>query len=232
MSKRWWAFAVGCVAGAIGLIGAGFLLFGDQGFLENLVAEAIGVLVGLGVIVWLIEGRVLTTQKRIRDTLEYRRRVFQTVWDNTQLFAREVALIIAGDFEPPVDLYGHESGNWEEAEPLLRKLFRRAMDAPHEGMPKYVSLTEENAQSYFTTAADVEARIREAVAQRPEFDRTDVLGPLEMNLALLASHIEHVDRLALLSDPGNRYSAVGYLGEILLDIANGIDSPPTRTELW
>ncbi|MDE2933845.1 MAG: hypothetical protein OXS47_08250 [Chloroflexota bacterium] len=232
MSKTWWGIVAACFTGAIVLIGAGFLLFGDRGFLENLFAEAIGVLVGLGVIVWLVEGRVLTTQKRVRETLEYRRTVFQTVWDSTQLFAREVALIIAGDFDPPADLYGHESGSWEEAEPLLRNLFRRAMDVPHEGMPKYVSLTEETAQGYFTTAADVEARIRESVAQRPEFSRTDVLGPLDMNLTLLAGHVEHVERLALLSDPGSRYSAVGYLGEILLDIANGIDSPPSRTELW
>ena len=77
MSMRWWGVVGGSLLVGAVLIGIGFWLFNVRSFLENLIAEAIGLAFALGIIVWLIEGPILTRQRRVRAILEYRQRVFQ-----------------------------------------------------------------------------------------------------------------------------------------------------------
>ena len=98
------------LVGAI-LVGVGFYLFEPASFLENLVAESIGLAFALAVIVWLVEGPVLTRQRRVRAILEYKRRVFQLGGEIGTLIVNAIADPIATDFEPPIDLYGDERGN-------------------------------------------------------------------------------------------------------------------------
>ena len=146
MTKAWWTIGAVCLAAGAALAGLGFVLFDSRSFAENLIAEGFGILVGVGVIIWLIEGRALTRQQRVRDTLVYRREISQEVWNFAHIFAREIAQPIAGDFDPPIDLYDHERGDWREFKPLLRKVFRLAIDVPHQGLPPYVSLSEDDAR--------------------------------------------------------------------------------------
>lgn len=91
MNKTWWAVATGsALAGAV-LVGLGFYLFEPESFLENLLAEAIGLFVALAVIIVVIEGPILTRQKRVREILEYRRQVFQAAGATAPLIARDIA---------------------------------------------------------------------------------------------------------------------------------------------
>ena len=127
MSKKWWGVIIASLlVGAI-FVGVGFYLFEPASFLENLVAESIGLAFALAVIVWLVEGPVLTRQRRVRAILEYKRQVFQLGGEIGTLIVNEIAEPIATDFEPPIDLYGYERGKWDEFEPLLRRVFKNAI---------------------------------------------------------------------------------------------------------
>ena len=232
MSKTWWAVIAGCLAGALALTGMGFLFFGNWGFLENLVAEAIGVLVGLAVIIWLVEGRVLTRQQRVRETLRYRREISQAVWDFTHIVAREIAEPIAGDFEPEIDLYGHERANWPEFKPLLREIFRCAMDVPEQGLPPQPSLNEEHALRYMEGALVGVERIQQKIDKTPNFDSDDILGSLVFDLELLSSHATDAVERNLLSNPVSRYAEVGQLGDLVLRLSESLDMLPSNTDVW
>ena len=232
MNKIWWGIVGGCLAGALALTGAGFVLFGNRGFLENLVAEAIGVLIGLAVIIWLVEGRVLTRQQRVRETLRYRRDISQAVWEFTHIFARDIAQPLAGDFEPGIDLYGHESGSWPEFKPLLQEIFRRAMDVSEQGLPRYASLDEEHSRRYMESALIGVERIQEKVEKVPNFDSEDILGSLVFDLELLSSHAKNAVERNLLSNPVSRYAEVGQLGDLVLRLEGSLDMLPSNTEVW
>ncbi len=232
MSKGWWAFVAMCLVGGAALAGTGFLLFDTGSLGENLIAESFGLVVSLGVVIALVEGQVLTRQKRIRETLQYRRMVLQEAWDINHIFAREIAQLISGDFEPAVDLYGHERGNWREFEPLLRQIFRRAQDVRHEGGSEYESLTEESALRYMESCRVMEKRLRTKMSSKPDFNRRDVLGALDMNLLRIISTVERAERLNLAQDAMGRYETVGEIGETLLDTIEGTEVGPWSSELW
>ena len=232
MSKKWWGVIIASLlVGAI-LVGVGFYLFEPASFLENLVAESIGLAFALAVIVWLVEGPVLTRQRRVRATLEYKRQVFQLGGEIGTLIVNEIAEPIATDFEPPIDLYGYESGKWDEFEPLLRRVFKNAMDVRQDGIPAYPTLDEETALSIMKGCLSMEARVREVINSRPEFNRWDVLGGFELNLRQIVQHIERAKRLNLIDDPVERYTEIGELGDLLLEMLKGMNSSPERRELW
>ena len=63
MSKKWWAVIIVSFFLAAVLTGLGLLQFDAADFIENLIIEIIGLLLALGIAVWVIEGKVLTREK-------------------------------------------------------------------------------------------------------------------------------------------------------------------------
>ena len=234
MNKTWWAVATGSVLGGAVLVGLGFYLFEPNGFLENLLAEAIGLLVALAVIIVLIEGPILTRQKRIREILEYRRQVFQAAGATAPLIAQNIAQPIADEFQPPTDLYGPERGKWDEFEPLLRQVFRQAMAVRQNGLPDYdeLALDEGYARSIMQACLDMERRSRQAMETNPEFASWDVLGSFDMTLRQIVNHVERAQDLDIPSDTMERYREMGELGDLLLDLIKGAETAPQTSELW
>ena len=232
MSKIWWGVSIGSLVLGATLIGIGFSIFDTGSFFENLMAEAIGLLLALAIIVWLIEGPVLSRQSRVRSILEYRRKVVREVVDIAPQISMEIAQLITDDFQPYIDLYGPERGKWCEFEPLLRQIFRKAMNVRQDGIPDYPRLDKEAAKSFMDGCLRMEASIRPLIDSRPEFNRWDVLGGLSMRLRQVVQHVERAKRLDLLSDPVERYVEIGELGDLLLEMLRDIDLSPESRELW
>ncbi len=91
----------------------------------------------LVIVRWLIEGPVLTRERKLRRILEYKWKVFQKAWEIGHMLAREMAESLVDAFEPKVDIYEEERGNWQRFEPLLRKVFKHARDVPDMGLPPH-----------------------------------------------------------------------------------------------
>ena len=232
ISFAWWAVSSAFLVSAIGLIAFGFWCFGFLSFSENLIAEAVGLLIALSVAIWVIEGRVLSRESRRRDILEYRRQVFQIVGEIGFLLAKDIAEPLANEFEPEIDLYGYERGNWEEFKSLLREIFRRLRDVRHNGLPPYIGLTEEDADSIMRACQNMTSQIRERINSRPDFANFDVLGGLLLVIPRIDDHIERAYRLDLSDDPIDRYVEIGELGELILDMTECITPLSEGSELW
>ena len=235
MSRRWWGVvSVSLLAGAV-LVGVGFWLFDARSFLENLIAEAIGLAFALGIIVWLVEGPILTRERRVRAILEYRQRVFQVAGEIVTLDVIDLGRFLASILEPEIDLYGPEGGRWVEFKPLLREVFRRTGNVRRDGLPNYIGLDEEYAHSTMTGCLHIRERIKKSIDEKPEFAKREVLGNIPMTLEHMKQSVERAERLGLLSDPIARHEEISHLGESLLDILDTIESitsSPGGSELW
>ena len=214
------------------LIGVGFWVFEAMDFLENLIAEAVGLTFALAIIVLLVEGPVLTRQRRVRAILEYKRKVFHRGAEIGNLLVIDMAQLITGDFEPYIDLYGPERGNWDEFEPLLRQIFRSAMEVRRFGVPDRPSLTEEAARSFMKGCEDMAKRTQEIVNSKPDFNKWDILGNFSLSFTKIVHDIERAEQLDLLSNSTERYVAIGELGDSLLEMLRGINSSSEGSELW
>lgn len=178
VNRTWWAISVTSFVFAIILIAFGFWHFGFLSFSENLIAEAVGLLVALSVAIWVIEGRVLSRESRIRHIMEYRRQVFQIVGEIGMQLSAEIAEPLANEFEPEIDLYGREREHWEEYKPLLREIFRRLRGVRHDGLPPHLGLTEEDADSILRACQNMVTQVREIIDLHPDFKKWDILGGL------------------------------------------------------
>ena len=217
------------------LAGIGFWLFEEASFLENLIAEGFGIFIALGVIIWLIEGPILTRERRVRAILEYRRRIFQFAGEIVSIDAADMADFLASILEPPIDLYGPERGRWVEFRPLLREVFRRTGNVRRDGLPEYIGLDEEYARSTMTGCLHMRERIKELMDEKPEFATWEVLGSIPMTLERIKHAVERAERLGLLNDTIARYEEIGQMGEFLLEILDAMDSitsMPNSRELW
>ena len=214
------------------LIGVGLWVFEPMDFLENLIAEAVGLTFALAIIILLVEGPVLTRQRRVRAILAYKKKGFQKGAEIGNLIVTDMAQLITRDFEPYIDLYGPERGNWEEFEPLLRQVFISAMEVRRHGVPDYPSLNEEIARSFMKGCEDMAKRTQEIANSKPEFNKWEILGNFSLALIQIVHHIERAEKLDLLSNPTERYVAIGELGYLLLEMLKGINSSSEGTELW
>lgn len=232
MNKRWWAVtAASFIVGGV-LIGVGFWLFEAESFLENLIAEGIGLAFALGIVIWLIEGPVLTRERKFHAIVEYKRQVFRVAGEIGNVFVVEIAQAIADDFEPRIDLYGHERGNPEEFKPLLRTVFRRAKEVRQCGLPRDPDLSMEDASSIIESCLSMELRIRQVTDTRPEFAKWEVLRGFDLALHQIRSASERAVRLGLVEDPTERYETVGHMGDLVLNMLDSITPLSEGSELW
>ncbi len=225
MSLKWWSVIIGSFVLWTTLIVVGFWQSEERrNFLESILAEWIGLLFALGIVVWLIEGPVLTRERKLRRILEYKWKVFQKAWEIGHMLAREMAESLVDAFEPKVDLYGEERGNWQRFEPLLRKVFKHARDVPDMGLPSHPSLEKGDVDKFFELCRSMIMSIREVIDSDHE---------MEGNVSLLASHlhqieghIERAERLGLVQNQGMRYELMGEIGGLTLDVIEAITRLP------
>jgi hypothetical protein len=212
------------------LLGAALLSFGflwssdSKGFLENIIVEAIGLLFSLGVVVWLIDGPVLSRERRLRRVLEYKWRVFQIIWDIGSLLARDLAQPLAGEFEPRVDLYGEESSSWQDSEPLLREVFRRLRKVTPESLPSYPNVDKEFVHRAFGSLLSMVSRIEEVINSEPKLKEEVVRQ--SGHLGNIRGTIERAERLGLTNELIDQYEILGNIGDQILDLVETIHPLP------
>ena len=232
MSKKWWAVIIVSFFLAAVLTGLGILQFDAADFIENLIIEIIGLLLALGIAVWVIEGKVLTREKRIRDIVRYRQRVFQLVVEIGLQLARDIAEPLASEFDPEIDLYGQEREDWDQFKPLLRKVFSLAKDVRYDGLPPYSCLTKEDADSYMSACREMTERIKERIKEQPDFMELNVLGLLPWTISEIEHLVKRAYRLDLLDEPISRYNTIGELGNRILDMTQCTTPLSEGSELW
>lgn len=218
MSKKWWvvvgvAFVVGCVA-----IGLGFLLPDQNSFLQNLTAEAAGLAFSLAVVVLLIEGPLLTRERRLRKVIAMAARsVAELNAQIAHMLVREIGEYLAGSLDSNVDLYGKERGDWAAFKPLLRQIFQDARKVPANGLPKKnVSLNEENYQGYVKEARRFVDRVRGALGSNWEV-QAQLLELVEV-LNKLDTCITKANWPSTIRDEKMRYEALGNIGDAIIAV--------------
>lgn len=219
MSKKWWAVvALACVAGAVA-IGFGFLLPDRDSFLQNVLAEAAGLAFALAIVVWLIEGPVLTRDRRLRKVISMAARpVAQLNEEIALMLVREIGQYLAERLDSNVDLYGKRRGNWAAFKPLLRRVFQNARSVPNKGLPKKnVPLREEDYQSYVKAARSFADRVRSALGSNWEV-QAQLLEILE-HWHKLDTCITKANCPSTIRDENMRYEALGYIGDAIIDVA-------------
>ena len=231
MSWKWMIVVSLCFVLAAGVVYVGYA-FKFTGYVENLLAEAVGVSIGLGLVIWLIEGPILTRERKVRAILEYRKRVFQVIGENSNLTILNLAQALA--FEEEV-LHGLRG--WGEVKPAIRRIFRRAASVRGYGFPSTndIDLDEDLAHFVKNRFLQMLERIKEVTDEEPKFVELGVLGRIPLMLRQIRQAIERIERLDLLSDVTSRYEEVANLGEYLLDILDEIDLitlRPVSNELW
>lgn len=113
MRKKWWGVVfIAIIVGAVAIV-LGFLLPEPDSFLKNILAEVAGLAFALALAVWLIEGPLLTRERRLRKVISIAARsVAQLNEEIALMVVRDVGEYLAGRLEPPLDLYGEERGDW------------------------------------------------------------------------------------------------------------------------
>jgi len=113
VSKKWWGVVfIAIIVGAVAIV-LGFLLPEPDSFLKNILAEVAGLAFALALAVWLIEGPLLTRERRLRKVISIAARsVAQLNEEIALMVVRDVGEYLAGRLEPPVDLYGEERDDW------------------------------------------------------------------------------------------------------------------------
>ena len=221
---KWWAVILASFAIGVGLALFGFARFQRESFLENFIAEAVGLAFSMSAIIWLVEGPVLTKQSRLDKILEYKEKAFQVFWSTAHILAREMAQPIAGDFEPAIDLYGRERGRWSRFEPLLRQTFESAQAVEEGDVWRLQGMDEASALRYASEILDTVERTQESIGEAGEFDQWYVLGKFSEILDELLGETEQAVEEEHFAEPIQRYRTMGQLGENLLDAIASLGS--------
>ena len=218
MSKKWRcvifiAIAVGVVAILLRL-----LLPRLDSFWENILANVAVSAFAFAVAVWLIQGPLLTRERRLRKVISIATRsVTQLCEEIALMVVRDIGEYLAGRLEPPVDLYGEERGDWGAFKLLLRQLFQCARQVPEKGLPKKnVPLSEEDYQSYVKGASSFLERVRTALGSDWEV-QAQLLEIVE-HLTKLDTCITKAGYPSTIGDEKMRYAALGDIGDAIIDL--------------
>ena len=154
MSKKWRnvviiAFVVGGISTIIG-----FVFSELHSFLQNFLAGIAVSAFAFATAVLLIEGPLLTRQRRLGKVIAIASRsVAQLNEEIALMVVREIGEYLAGLLDSAVDLCGDERGDWVAFKPLLRQVFQDAKQVPEKGLPKQnVPLSEEDYHGYVKRA--------------------------------------------------------------------------------
>ena len=211
------ALAIGAVLPNIGTFWRGFL-----------ASVAPSALV-LAVVIWLIEGPLLTQERRRRQVISHNARfVLQEMGEISAGMARELAEWLAGEFEPGIDLYGDERGDYSAFRPLLLAVYDQAKQVPYQDLPPYHSLTEDEFQRWIDNIQYFIDRIRGRFQGDLEVQAT----LLEAVVALddLERQISRSQFYSMRRDQRMRYRSLGLIGHQLVNFDKAIDIVAPRTK--
>ncbi len=217
MSKKWWivigvAIVVGCFATIVGLRSTGL-----GSFLENMLAGIAVSAFAFAIAVRLIEGPVMTRERRLRKVISMAsREVAQLSEEIGITLAREIGEYLASKLHSNIDLYGEERGNWTAFKRLLRAVFEDARQVSVKGLPTSDPISEKDYSSYVEAARRFKERVGSALGTNWEIQ------------AQLLELVEHQRRLDVrmreadnIGDEKARYVRLAAIGDAIIDLIDG-----------
>lgn len=218
MSKKWWTVVIIAVLVGVTALVAGFKLPKLGGFLENILAEVAGLTFALALAIWLIEGPILTRERRRRKVIAISARPVAQLNEEIALtLVREIGQYLAGLLDSNVNLYGDERGDWKSFKSLLRQVFKEAKRIPEKGLPKKdVPLTEGEYQDYVNRVTRFSEKVHNALGTEWEIQAT-LLGLVE-HLNKLNTYITKAGYPPTIRDEKMRYSVLGAIGDAIIDL--------------
>ncbi len=218
MSKKWRSVVIiAFVVGVISII-AGFVLPRLDSFAENILAGIAVSAFAFAIAVLLIEGPVLTRERRLQKVISIATRsVAQLNEEIAVTLVREIGEYLASKLDSNIDLYGEERGNWTAFKPLLRSVFRDASQVPVKDLPKSEPLSKEDYLSFVGSARSFLERVRSAIGADWEI-QAQLLELLE-HWNKLNAHIKEAGYPCNIADEKMRYATLAAIGDTLIDIA-------------
>lgn len=155
---------------AVGFVAVGFvthwLPFTWLPFMENLFAEAIGLLVAFGLAIIFIEGRALTQQTRRHKILtRTAKSIVAEASEIGMMVTWEIGTWLVSALDSTVDLYGEDIGNvWDaDIKPLLRQIYDEAEALPTHSILAKDIMTYEDYRSWIDGIKGYCQRIRNRI---------------------------------------------------------------------
>jgi hypothetical protein len=218
VSRKWWGVVV--IAFVVGVISItlGFVLPKLDSFLENILAAVAVSAFAFAIAVLLIEGPVLTRERRFQEVISVAARSVAQINEEIALMVvREIGEYLASGLDSVIDLYGEERSDWKDFKPLLQQVFQCAKRVPEKGLPdKNILLSEEDYRSYVKGARSLVERIRSALGS--DWEVQSHLLELIERLNKVEECITKAEYPSTVRDEKMRYAALGVLGEALIDL--------------
>ena len=162
MSKLWRVAILVCLLTGAVCLAIGAAIFGVDGFWVNFLASVSSSAFVLTVVIFLIEGPLLTWDGQHRRVISRNARstlkVFEDVSSTT---ARQLARWLA--LGSGVNLYGEVQEDPEAFRALLLTVFDQAADVTPQSMPQSRSLSEEEYLGWIRSLRDFVDRIRSRI---------------------------------------------------------------------
>lgn len=217
MSKKWWIiFSAAVVVGVIAFT-FGFKLPGLDGFLKNFLASLAAAMLVLAMGIWLIEGPLMTRERRLRKVVAVAARSVAQINEEIALMVvREIGEYLASKLDSNINLYGEERGDWTAFKHLLRLVFQDARQVPVKGLPRSSPFSEEDYSSYVEGARSLTERVRTALGSNWEV-QAQILELVEQ-LNKLSARITEAGYGSNIRDEKMRYAALGAIGDALIDL--------------
>jgi len=217
VSKKWWIiFSAAVVVGVIAFT-LGFKLPGLDGFLKNCLASLAAAMLVLAMGIWLIEGPLMTRERRLRKVIAVAARSVAQINEEIALMVvREIGQYLASKLDSNIDLYGEERGDWTAFKHLLRLVFQDARQVPVKGLPRSSPFSEEDYSNYVEGARSLTERVRSALGSNWEV-QAQILELVE-HLNKLSTRITEAGYGSNIRDEKMRYAALGAIGDALIDL--------------
>lgn len=220
MSKRWWiifgiAFGLGCVA-----IIAGVKLSGLGSFLEDMLPGAAVSLIVFAVAVLLIEGSVMTRERRLQKFVSMViREVAQLNEEIAITLVREIGEDLGSRLDSNINLYGEERGDWKAFKSLLREVFKDAKQVSDRGLPKSGPISEEDYLSNIHAVRRFMERVGSALGDHLEV-HAELIDLIERR-RYLNNRIEEALYRESIRDERIRYVKLAEIGETMIELIEG-----------
>lgn len=217
MSKKWWIIFSVFIAIALLAAICGFNLSGLDGFLKSFLPSLAASMLILAVGIWLIEGPLMTRERRLSKVIGIATRsVAQVNEEIAVMLVREIGEYLASKLDSKVNLYGEERGDWVAFKGLLRSVFQDAKEVPVKGMPKSEPLSEQDYLSFVDSVRSFVMRVRSAIGSDREV-QAQLLELLE-HWHKVDTHITEANYPYRISDEKMRYATLGVIGDALIDL--------------
>lgn len=220
MSKTWWIiFGVALVLGCVAVI-LGIKLYGTDSFVENMLPAAGVSFIVFAIAVRLIEGSVMTREKRLQKVVRKAcREIVEINQEIASELVREIGEYLTSRLDSNIDLYGDERGDWEPFKDLLRKVFEDARQVSVRGLPRSGSVSKEEYLFYVEGARSFMERVGSALGN--DWEIKAELQELIEYRDRLGKHVMEADYPSIIEDDKSRYVKLGEIGDGIIEIIEG-----------